>query len=77
MNDIQWVRKTYKLTQVELALILGVDPQTVSKWERDVLTPSNHMWSLMAHFHEGRLDAAKVLREKGTIKALIYLLEKD
>jgi putative zinc finger/helix-turn-helix YgiT family protein len=36
---LRWVRKAAGLTGVELARLLGVAPETVSRWEHDVQPP--------------------------------------
>ena len=38
--DIKKIRKKLGLTQVELAARLGVDPITISRWERRLSRPS-------------------------------------
>lgn len=38
--DIKKIRKSLGLTQVEFSARLGVDPITVSRWERSLSNPS-------------------------------------
>ena len=38
--DIKKIRKSLRLTQVEFAARLGVDPITISRWERGLSKPS-------------------------------------
>ena len=38
--DIKTVRNRMGLTQVEFAIKLGVDPITISRWERGLSKPS-------------------------------------
>ena len=39
--NFEQMRKDAKLTQVELARIVGVSVNTIQAWERKVSTPSN------------------------------------
>ena len=39
--DIKKLRQDLKLTQVDLARMVGVSPQTVRLWEWGVATPNN------------------------------------
>ncbi len=50
MGAADWksIRDRLGVTQIELARLLGVHPQTVSKWERDVALPNDYQRSLLA-----------------------------
>lgn len=51
-SDIAEVREVLGITQTELAILLGVHPITVSKWERALLRPSDHQYELLHCFAE-------------------------
>ena len=53
--EIRAAREKRKLTQAALAAIIGVDPMTVSRWEREVKRPSNANYKLLALWKRGRL----------------------
>ena len=53
--EIRAAREKRKLTQAALAKIIGVDPMTVSRWEREAKRPSNANYKLLALWKRGRL----------------------
>lgn len=48
--EIQAVRGELKMTQAQLAQLLGVHVLTVSKWERGALRPTPHQAAMLASF---------------------------
>lgn len=40
MNNIEYMREKYNLTQMNIALAIGVSINTIAKWENNVSTPS-------------------------------------
>lgn len=40
MNNIKYMREKYNLTQMNIALAIGVSINTIAKWENNVSTPS-------------------------------------
>jgi transcriptional regulator with XRE-family HTH domain len=81
-GDIADVRKKLGLSQVQLAQLLGVHPLTVSKWERELLAPTEHQVALIESFAKARKsnrdigdEVAKLLVTAGVVVALFVLLE--
>ena len=80
-NDIAGLRRRLGFSQVQLAQLLGVHPLTVSKWERGLLSPSDHQSALLASFAKARKanrevgdKAADALVAAGVVVALFLLL---
>ncbi len=48
--EIQAVRADLKLTQAQLAQLLGVHVLTISKWERGALSPTPHQAAMLRSF---------------------------
>jgi transcriptional regulator with XRE-family HTH domain len=44
-DDVREFRERHRLTQLKLAVLMDVDPQTVSRWEREE-TPRSRMLEL-------------------------------
>ena len=44
--DVKTWREQHQLTQRELANLLGLDPQTISRWERGVKQPHGRVLEL-------------------------------
>jgi transcriptional regulator with XRE-family HTH domain len=44
-DDVKDFRERHGLTQLKMAVLMGVDPQTVSRWEREE-TPRTRMLEL-------------------------------
>jgi transcriptional regulator with XRE-family HTH domain len=81
-NQVSALRQKLGLSQVQLAQLLGVHPLTVSKWERDVLAPTDHHVQLLASFAKARRakaaigsEVAALLVTAGVVVALFTLLE--
>lgn len=53
---IKATRKDYKLTQKELAKILGIDHTTISKWESDIYEPDTDMLNKLADLLDTSVD---------------------
>ena len=41
MNNIKYIREKYNLTQMNIALAIGVSINTIAKWENNVSKPSD------------------------------------
>lgn len=41
MNNIKYMREKYNLTQMNIALAIGVSINTIAKWENNVSKPSD------------------------------------
>ena len=63
MKDINFaknlsnLRKSKKITQSELAKILGVDQRTVSAWEKEICEPSLTMLAKICEFFDETFDS--------------------
>lgn len=89
--NIHDLRKSKNMTQTELADILGVTVQSVSKWENDICSPDVSLFPLIAtvfgcsidrlfgvssDFYKNEIDEIlSELKEKTTIEEEIALLE--
>ena len=80
-TEIYTVRTQLKLSQVQLAQLLGVHPLTVSKWERDLSAPTPHQAALLQSFAKAGqakkqvgADASNLLVTAGVAAALWVLL---
>lgn len=85
-EKIRELRKSYKISQVELARQLGVSKQCVSNWENDNVQPSVEMLIQIARFFNVSTDFLLDLECNETIdvsgltetqKAHIKLIVKD
>ncbi len=56
MNNIKELRKERNLTQLELAVYLGIDQTTVSKWELNKALPDTLMLIQLAEFFDVSID---------------------
>lgn len=82
MNAVREIRRALRLSQVELGMILGVHFVTVSKWERDKLSPSSYQTALLYAMREAAKNdpdighrASVEIRAAGEIRALYLLLD--
>lgn len=80
-DNIADLRQRLGFSQVQLAQLLGVHPLTVSKWERGLLSPSDHQSALLESFAKARKvnrevggKAADALVAAGVVVALFLLL---
>jgi transcriptional regulator with XRE-family HTH domain len=80
-NEIAGLRQKLGFSQVQLAQLLGVHPLTVSKWERGLLSPTDHQSSLLDSFAKAQRskrdvgeDVANALAAAGVVVALYLLL---
>ena len=80
--DIAQLRKNLCLSQAQFGNLFGVHPMTVSKWERNILQPTDYQSALMIDF-EKAAKKKKVQETIGTvlvglgIAAALYLLLKN
>ena len=51
-NRIKTLRKNLRMTQGQLAAVVGVHEMTVSKWERGILKPKPFQMSLLWYFEK-------------------------
>ena len=75
------LRAELRLTQVQLAQLLGVHPLTVSRWERGEVNPSPHQQALLESFRKAKQSkddigetVANLLVTAGVVVALYVLL---
>ncbi len=65
---VKWLRKAARLTGAELAALLGVTPESVSRWENDRTAMDRATWvtlgALAIEAEEGRSDTADMLRAR-------------
>ena len=80
--DITQLRKKLGLSQAQFGNLFGVHPMTVSKWERDILSPTDYQLALMMDFEKAAKK--KVVKETigavligAGIAAALYLLLKN
>ncbi len=79
-SRVKAVRKALALSQPELAILIGVHPLTVSKWERGLLAPSKYQQALLRRLRSGCRKAKSVvpvaewIESTGPIQTLAYLL---
>lgn len=81
-EEISKLRRGLGLSQAEFAQLFGAHPMTISKWERNALTPSAYQSALMEKFRQTTDAQKKVDQEKvkkllvgaGVVAALVWLL---
>ena len=80
--DVSRLRAKLNLTQTQFGNLFGVHSMTVSKWEREILKPSDYQLALMNEFEQASKDK-EVRNTIGTvligagIAAALYLLLKN
>jgi transcriptional regulator with XRE-family HTH domain len=79
--EVKRVRDALNITQRDLAALLGVDPITVSKWERGGLKPGGYQCALLATFWNATenqpgvgIEAVNEFQKRGLGRALLILL---
>ena len=73
------LRKKLNLTQKQLALLLGMHDQTISKWERGTVTPGPYHQALLNAMSRSQIDPAELpmqLAAWGPIDTLIMILRE-
>ena len=81
-DRIRDIRKGLGLTQAQLGQLLGVHSLTVSKWERELLTPTPYQTAMLDSFGKAGKRQPEVGSTVGTllvgagIAAALYLLLK-
>jgi transcriptional regulator with XRE-family HTH domain len=80
--EVTRIRRGLGLTQTQLGQLLGVHPLTVSKWEREVLSPSPHQEALLRSFQAAQKrdseigdEVGRLLVAAGVAVALYHLLK--
>lgn len=56
-ENLKRFRRTHELTQEEVALAIGVSPQSVSKWEREESYPDITLLPALAQYFHTSIDA--------------------
>lgn len=80
MNVVQ-LREKLGLSQAQFANLFGVHPMTVSKWERQILRPTDYQLALMTEFEKAAKrkevtdTIGAVLMGAGIAAALLLLLK--
>ena len=69
------IREALGLKQADLALLLGVHPVTVCRWETGHLVPSQYQQALLLHFRKAaRHKEAMQIAQDGVLRVLERLL---
>ncbi len=76
---VKRTRKSLGIIQPELAILIGVHPLTVSKWERGLLEPNTYQQALLRALNAGSISAHDIdvsgwIETKGPIETMAYLL---
>ncbi len=79
--DVKQLRTKLGLAQPEFGQLFGVHPMTVSRWERQELTPSPYQHALMTEFEKAAVknkveEELKSLLVAAGVAAAIYFLLK-
>ena len=56
-KNLRELRKIRKVTQRELALVLGVDQRTVSAWEHEICEPSFTLLAAICDYFDETFDS--------------------
>jgi transcriptional regulator with XRE-family HTH domain len=79
--EIKSIRGLLELNQLQFAQLLGVHPITVSKWERNIASPTDYQAAFLSQFQAAaknkqvRDDLKNVLIVAGVIAALVLLFQ--
>jgi DNA-binding transcriptional regulator YiaG len=75
-GKIVGLRTRLRLSQVQLAGMLGVHFMQVSKWERGVAVPSHWQAEILRRIakYRGSVDIGTHIARHGSIEALVYVL---
>lgn len=79
--DIKSIREALGLNQLQFAQLLGVHPITVSKWERDVASPTDYQAAFLSQFQlaaQNKIatdELKNVLIVAGVIAALVLIFQ--
>ena len=80
-SEITSIREALGLSQLQFAQLLGVHPVTVSKWERDVASPTDYQAAFLSQFqlavkNKIKSDELKnLLIVAGVIAALLLIFQ--
>ena len=69
-KNIQYLRKQKKITQEQLAEMISVSRQTVSKWEADEITPELNKLIVLSDVFSCKLDA--IVKEDMNVRDEVY-----
>ncbi len=53
---LSWTRRSLGLLATELAALLGVTAETISRWENDRVSPEPAVWNVIADLVDDRLE---------------------
>lgn len=79
--NVARLREQLGLTQAQFGNLFGVHPMTVSKWEREILEPSDYQKALMIDFEKAAKNEevpnkiGTILISAGIAAALYFLLK--
>ncbi len=83
-DALRWLRKTLGMKAIELAGVLGVTPETVSRWENDRLELDPVVWVVLGAIVRDRLvgathtvDALRAARTRPKLPNAAVRLEVD
>lgn len=62
--DVKALRKKNRLTQVQLANILGISVHTVRHWESHISEPSSASQTLLRMLADGKINIEEALEAK-------------
>jgi DNA-binding transcriptional regulator YiaG len=65
---VKWVRKALGYTGAELGALLGVRPETVSRWERDERAVDHAAWALLGLLAMDQRRTEAALRSTGAVE---------
>jgi transcriptional regulator with XRE-family HTH domain len=65
---VKWVRKALGYTGAELGALLGVRPETVSRWERDERAVDHTAWALLGLLAMDQRRTEAALRSTGAVE---------
>lgn len=71
--DVKRIRADLGLSQAELAALLGTHAMTVSKWERGLLSPSDHHRRLLGAFARAAEQGARFDKREAGVDPVRFL----
>lgn len=75
-QKIKKIREELGFSQKEFSYLMGVHSQTVSNWERDILTPSGWFMAILDVLSQNKGSYSQLLMSKGPIRTLSILLDR-
>ena len=73
---VKSLRSLLGITQVDLAVLLGIHPMTISRWERGLLAPTDYQGKLLRTFEQAAENYPGVgaMLPKGDVTGSLHLL---